>query len=90
MGLAKLAEITRALVRHGRAADTPVAVIRAGTTREQATVTGTLADIATRVRVAGLEPPAVIVVGEVVRLRRRLAWFERSRQHQPPRYARRT
>jgi uroporphyrinogen III methyltransferase/synthase len=90
MGLANLAEITRALVRHGRAADTPVAVIRAGTTREQATVTGTLADIATRVRVAGLEPPAVIVVGEVVRLRRRLAWFERSRQHQPPRYARRT
>ncbi len=80
MGLTNLADITRTLVGHGRAADTPVAVIRAGTTREQATVTGTLADIAARVRVAGLEPPAVIVIGEVVRLRGRLAWFEQRRQ----------
>jgi uroporphyrinogen III methyltransferase/synthase len=89
MGLTNLAETARALVAHGRAANTPVAVIRAGTTREQATVTGTLADIAARVRSAGLEPPAVIVIGEVVRLRRHLAWFERRRQRarqlQPPR-----
>ncbi len=80
MGLTNLADLARALVAHGRAADTPVAVIRAGTTREQATVTGTLADIAARVREAGLEPPAVIVVGAVVRLRDRLAWFEPHRQ----------
>jgi len=77
MGLTNLGDTARALVAHGRPPNTPVAVIRAGTTREQATVTGTLADIASRVRAAGLEPPAVIVVGEVVRLRERLAWFER-------------
>jgi uroporphyrinogen III methyltransferase/synthase len=78
MGLANLDRIARTLVAKGRSADTPVAVIRAGTTREQETVTGTLANIAGRVRAAGLEPPAVIIVGDVVRLRDRLAWFKPS------------
>jgi siroheme synthase len=79
MGLENLGSIARALVAQGRPADTPVAVIQAGTTRAQATVTGTLATIAVRVRAAALDPPAVIVVGEVVTLRSRLKWFESSR-----------
>jgi uroporphyrinogen III methyltransferase/synthase len=83
MGLENLGSIARALVARGRPADTPVAVIQAGTTRAQATVTGTLATIAERVRAAALDPPAVIVIGEVVTLRRRLKWFESSRGRRP-------
>jgi uroporphyrinogen III methyltransferase/synthase len=51
--------------------------VRWGTTAEQVTVSGTLADIVARVRQAGLKAPAIIVVGEVVGLRERLQWFER-------------
>jgi uroporphyrinogen III methyltransferase/synthase len=76
MGVGNLAAIAEQLVRHGRAPETPVAVVRWGTTPRQQTVTGTLADIAERVRAAGLKPPAVTVVGEVARLRDRLRWFE--------------
>lgn len=77
MGMENLAEISGQLVAHGRAPDTPAAVIRWGTRPEQRTVTGTLADIAGRVAAADLGPPALIVVGDVVRLRARLNWFER-------------
>lgn len=76
MGVRTLAEIVRQLVAHGRPESTPVAVIRWGTTPEQRTVTGTLGDIVHKVEAAGLAPPAVTVVGEVVRLRERLSWFE--------------
>lgn len=62
----------------GMAADTPVAVIRWGTRAEQRTVTGTVSDIADRCARAGIGPPALAVVGDVVRLRRRLAWRERK------------
>jgi uroporphyrinogen III methyltransferase/synthase len=55
-----------------------VALIRWGTRAEQQTLTGTLANIEQRVREAGFEPPAVIVVGEVVRQRETLAWIERK------------
>ncbi|MBI4286615.1 MAG: uroporphyrinogen-III C-methyltransferase [Chloroflexi bacterium] len=74
MGMQNLAEIAARLVENGRAADTPVAVIKDGTRPEQRTVTGTLADIAGKVKAEGLGPPAVIVVGEVVKLR--LCWFD--------------
>jgi uroporphyrinogen III methyltransferase/synthase len=76
MGAATLPQIVEKLVEHGRAAATPVAVIRWGTTPAQEVVTGTLADIARRVKEARLEPPAVAVVGEVVRLRETLRWFD--------------
>ena len=59
------------------ARDTPAACIRSGTRPEQQTVVGTLADIAEDVTRAGFEPPAILVVGEVVKRRARLAWFER-------------
>jgi uroporphyrinogen III methyltransferase/synthase len=76
MGVKNLPEIAASLVAHGRPASTPAAVVRWGTTPEQRTVTGTLADIAERVAEAGLAPPAITVVGEVVRLRETLSWFE--------------
>jgi uroporphyrinogen III methyltransferase / synthase len=76
MGVKNLPEICSSLVAHGRAPETPVAVIRWGTTPEQQTVIGTLEDIAEKVARARLKPPAITVVGEVVRLREELNWFE--------------
>ena len=78
MGVSTLPAIAAQLIRHGRLRATPCAVIEWGTLPRQRTVTGTLATIASRCRQASLEPPAVLVVGEVVRLRRRLNWFERK------------
>lgn len=74
MGVSRLAEIAKGLVQHGRAPETPVALIRLGTWPVQETVTGTLHDIVEKA--ATVPPPAIIVVGEVVRLRDLLAWFE--------------
>lgn len=76
MGVKNLPQICRNLVDYGRAPETPVAVIRWGTTPDQKTVTGTLATIVDEVRTAGLKPPAITVVGGVVGLRRELNWFE--------------
>ena len=76
MGLERLAEITRELVAHGRAAATPVALVRWGTTDWQETIVGTLSDIGERARRARLEPPVVTVIGDVVALRPRLAWVD--------------
>lgn len=76
MGLGNLEEIVGQLVRHGRGAGTPIAVIRWGTRPEQRTVTGTLETIVERVRAEALAPPVLIIVGEVVTLREKLNWFE--------------
>ncbi len=76
MGVRNLPNITRHLFENGRPADTPVALVRWGTTSEQVTVTGTLDTIVDLVREAGLKAPAIIVVGEVVGLRSSLKWFE--------------
>jgi uroporphyrinogen III methyltransferase/synthase len=76
MGVKNLPRIVAELTRHGRPAETPVALVRWGTTPQQVTVSGTLADIVGRVKQAGLKAPAIIVVGEVVGLRERLKWFE--------------
>ena len=78
MGVGRLAEISAGLIAAGREPGTPVACVRWGTVPEQRTVTGTLEDIADRVAEAGLKPPAIIVVGEVVALREvGLDWYER-------------
>lgn len=76
MGLTNLESICERLVAEGRAAETPAAVIERGTTPGQRVVTGTLADLAARVTAAGVHPPALIVVGDVVRLREQLAWHD--------------
>ncbi|MEO6196698.1 MAG: uroporphyrinogen-III C-methyltransferase, partial [Dehalococcoidia bacterium] len=76
MGIKNLPDIVQQLTAHGRSPETPVAVIQQGTTPEQHTVTGTLADIVAIVQNAGIKPPAITVVGEVVRLRDTVSWFE--------------
>ncbi|WP_278236610.1 uroporphyrinogen-III C-methyltransferase [Isoptericola sp. AK164] len=68
MGVTRLATTTRALVEAGRPADTPVAVVEDGFGPRQRTTVGTLADIAERAAAAEVRPPAVTVVGDVVRL----------------------
>jgi uroporphyrinogen III methyltransferase/synthase len=76
MGLTNLPGIIARLQEEGRSAETPVAVIERGTTPGQRVVTGRLADIVGRVQDAGIHPPSLIVVGEVVRLREILAWHD--------------
>ncbi len=76
MGFANLPTITRKLTGHGVSPDRPVAVISKATTHEQRTVTGTLSTIEAKVTEAGLPTPALIVVGEVVRLHDVIGWFE--------------
>ncbi|MHB1042750.1 MAG: uroporphyrinogen-III C-methyltransferase [Eubacteriales bacterium] len=76
MGMANLPKITGRLVEHGRAPGTPAALVRWGTTPGQRTITGTLADISEKAEAAGFKNPAVIIVGDVVKLREKLNWFE--------------
>lgn len=76
MGVKNLPGICASLTAHGRSPETPVAVIRWGTTPRQETVIGTLGNIVEKVEQAGLKPPAITVVGDVVRLREELNWFE--------------
>ncbi|MDH2910078.1 MAG: uroporphyrinogen-III C-methyltransferase [Candidatus Eremiobacteraeota bacterium] len=78
MAMGNLAEIATRLRANGLAAETPAAVIENGTRPSQRTVTGSLATIAERAKSAGLGAPAIFIVGEVVRLREELRWFDRS------------
>ncbi len=77
MGMKNLSTIAATLIAEGLAESTPVAIIRWGTRVSQQTVVGTLADIVEKAEAAQMEPPTVIVVGDVVRLRPQLNWFER-------------
>ncbi len=72
MGVKNLPDIASTLVREGRPASTPVAIIERGTSEEEAVVTGTLGNISRKAKAAGVKPPAIIVIGDVVRLRKRL------------------
>ncbi len=76
MAVKNIDELTRKLIAHGRAPDTPVAVVRWGTRADQKTIVGTLGDIAARVRERDIKPPAVMVIGDVVNLRNELNWYE--------------
>ncbi|MNY76077.1 Siroheme synthase [compost metagenome] len=76
MGLVGLPLICEQLIRHGRAAETPAALVQQGTTRHQRVFTGTLADLPQLVALHEVHAPTLVIVGEVVRLRDKLAWFE--------------
>lgn len=77
MGVKNLPKITQQLIANGKAPQTPVALVRWGTTPSQVTVTGTLETIVEEAEKAALKAPAIIVVGEVVGLRPMLKWFEK-------------
>jgi len=76
MGVENLPHITSKLIEHGRSADTPAAVIRWGTKPEQRVLVTTVGQAAKAVAEAGIKPPAIFIVGEVVTLREQLAWFD--------------
>jgi uroporphyrinogen III methyltransferase/synthase len=71
MAMGGLRRLAQRLLKAGRAASTPAVIVRWATRPDQRIVEGTLATIATRARAAGLGPPALLIAGEVVRLRRR-------------------
>ena len=81
MGVKNLPLISERLISAGRVSDEPAAVIQRGTLPGQATVTGTLADIAARVAEAGIRPPAITVIGRTAGLRDTLAWLESRPLH---------
>ena len=76
MALTNLSTIAARLIENGKAALTPAAVVKDATMATQETVAGTLGDIDSLVRAAGLAPPVILIVGEVVRLKGALNWFE--------------
>lgn len=76
MGLVGLPTICEQLIAHGRAADTPAALVQQGTTVNQRVFTGTLADLPKLVAEHEVHAPTLVIVGEVVVLREKLAWFE--------------
>ncbi|SEJ76978.1 siroheme synthase CysG [Pseudomonas sp. NFR16] len=76
MGLIGLPIICSELIRHGRAADTPAALIQQGTTSNQRVFTGTLANLPQLVAEHEVHAPTLVIVGEVVTLRDKLKWFE--------------
>lgn len=78
MGVKNLPMIAGNLIKNGRSPKTPVALIRWGTTTDQQTWTGTLETIAEIARRENVAPPTLIVVGEVIELRKKLNWFEKK------------
>ncbi|MBF7731475.1 siroheme synthase CysG [Pseudomonas sp. N040] len=76
MGLVGLPLICRQLIAHGRPADTPAALVQQGTTRNQRVFTGTLGSLPQLVAEHEVHAPTLVIVGEVVQLRDKLAWFE--------------
>ncbi|MGM0854078.1 MAG: uroporphyrinogen-III C-methyltransferase [Bacillota bacterium] len=78
MGVSNLPYIKEKLIQYGKCEDTPVALVHWGTTEVQRTVTGTLDTIIDIVKEENIENPSMIIVGEVVRFREKIQWFEEA------------
>jgi uroporphyrinogen III methyltransferase / synthase len=78
MGVKNLTNISESLLRHGKSASTPAALIRWGTTPQQVSLISTLSEIPGEARRRGIKAPAVLVVGSVVGLTDTLGWYERK------------
>ncbi len=76
MGVKNIEGITKKLLEHGKAPETPAAVVRWGTRPDQKTVVSTLRNIAGLVKEERIKPPAVMIIGDVVTLRGTLKWYE--------------
>lgn len=72
MAVERMALITTALMRYGRSSDTPVAVVQDGTLPGQRALTATLGTVADEMAAAGVRPPAIVVVGDVVNVAREI------------------
>lgn len=79
MGLVGLPVLCRELIAHGLPSTTPAAIVQQGTTHKQRVLTGSLATLPDLAASAHLTPPTLIIVGEVVKLHQKLAWFEPGR-----------
>jgi uroporphyrin-III C-methyltransferase/precorrin-2 dehydrogenase/sirohydrochlorin ferrochelatase len=79
MGLVGLPVLCRELIAHGLPATTPAAIVQQGTTHKQRVLTGSLATLPDLAASAHLTPPTLIIVGGVVKLHQKLAWFEPGR-----------
>jgi uroporphyrinogen III methyltransferase/synthase len=77
MGIGNLAYVVDQLIKNNKPPSTPAAVITHGTTGRQRCVTGTLQDIVAKVKSEDLKPPSVVIVGDVVHLRKHLRWFDK-------------
>lgn len=77
MGIKRIREITKSLIEHGMPPETPVGMVRWGTTGRQGSIEGTLATIADLVEKNNFSAPVVTVIGDVVKLRKKLNWFEK-------------
>ncbi|HET6513780.1 MAG TPA: uroporphyrinogen-III C-methyltransferase [Thermodesulfovibrionales bacterium] len=78
MAVKNLDMLVRKLIENGRNPATPVAVVRWGTRPDQKTIVSTLKEIVSEVKEREIKPPAVVVIGEVVRLRETLQWYEKK------------
>jgi len=76
MGLLGLEKLCDQLIAHGMPRDMPAAVVQQATLPQQRVVTATLEELPRRVEEAGLHPPTLVIVGDVVKLRQKLAWFD--------------
>jgi uroporphyrin-III C-methyltransferase/precorrin-2 dehydrogenase/sirohydrochlorin ferrochelatase len=76
MGLTRLASLTAAMIAQGADPDLPAAIVDNGTRANQRVVTGTIADLTEKSRAAGLKGPTIVIVGSVVTLREKFAWYE--------------
>lgn len=76
MGIKTLPDVTKKLIDYGRSPDTPVAVVRWASTPHQRSVEGTLATISEVVKEADIKPPALVIIGDVVKLRKTIDWYE--------------
>lgn len=80
MGVGNLPYITEQLMKYKRNPTTPIALIEWGTTNHQRVVTGTLETIVEIAEKEKIQNPAMIIVGEVVKMREKIAWFEQYQQ----------
>ena len=83
MGVANIKDIAAKLLLHGKDPETPVAFIQQGTCEQQVTYTCTLLEIPELLATAAIQAPAIIVIGEVVKLRAKLQWFAPALMAEP-------
>lgn len=80
MGLIGLEKICSSLIAHGMSADMPIALVEKGTTSQQRVITATLATMHDKIKSSDVHAPTLIIVGQVVKLREKLNWFEQLNQ----------
>jgi uroporphyrinogen III methyltransferase/synthase len=76
MGMARLGALVKGLTTNGKSPSTPAAVVEFATRADQRTVTATLAELPSVTKAANIQAPALVIIGEVVRVREQIAWFE--------------